>query len=66
VTFEIYVVIDPKGDRPYVSTTPPTRERVAALVEQGCRVFSLTAILPGESPFLETAGLSVGKPFPVA
>jgi hypothetical protein len=27
---EIYIIVTPDGDRPYVSTFPPTREFVAA------------------------------------
>lgn len=40
--FDVYVVIAPDGDRPYVSTTPPSAERLKIAEEKGWRVYVAT------------------------
>lgn len=41
-----YVVIDPKGDRPYISTNPPGKE----LDRSKVRVFHYALFVPDEPP----------------
>jgi hypothetical protein len=43
---EIYIVVDDKGDRPYVSTSPPSAERLEALRARGCRLYVAPVHVP--------------------
>lgn len=49
MTVEVYVIVDPKGDRPYVSTTRPSDERIRSLEEQGCEVWTADVLIPTTS-----------------
>lgn len=42
----IWIVLAPGGDRPYVSTTPPSEERYQALKKQGCTIYRTDVLLP--------------------
>lgn len=42
-----WVVLEPGADRPYVSTSPPSPERAAALRARGCCIEQVVAEFPG-------------------
>jgi len=41
----VYITIDPKGDRPYVSTQPPPKELDRS---KGVKVYLVEAFIPDE------------------
>lgn len=53
----IWIVIKEGADRPYCSTTPPTREHLAALKEQGCEVYRVDV----QIPYWRTEDYQLGK-----
>ena len=46
VNVTIYIIVDPKGDRTYVSTTPPSKERLEAFAKTGVRVYKTQVTVP--------------------
>ena len=57
---QIWIIIDPKGDRPYVSTAAPTAERREALKSQGCEIYLANIVLPEPLGVRSTRVTSVG------
>jgi hypothetical protein len=46
MTVHVWIVLAPGGDRPYVSTSPPSEERYQALKKQGCTIYRADVLLP--------------------
>ena len=46
MTFDVYIVVEPGADRPYVSTHRPTEERVAVLRSVGAEVYVTAVEIP--------------------
>ena len=44
---KVYIVVGDEMDRPYTTTSKPSRERRASLEAQGCEVFEVDVKLPG-------------------
>ena len=58
---EIYITVEEGGDRPYVSTTPPTEARADALRARGVRLYRAKVYLPDQVKFQE-AGEYLAEP----
>lgn len=43
----LWIIMSPSADRPYVSTTPPTPERYKELRAKGCKVYRADVLVPG-------------------
>ena len=44
---DVYIILSPNGDRPYVSTIPPSPARKEALDKQDCEVFKAEVLITG-------------------
>jgi len=45
--FPIYITLSPGGDRPYVSTTPPSKKSMEHQKELGCEFYEGLVEIPG-------------------
>jgi hypothetical protein len=48
VSFDIWVIYTPNGDRPYVSTTQPARDRIETAKREGWNVWRVPMVATGE------------------
>lgn len=59
--FPVYVTLSPGGDRPYVSTTPPSKEAMEYQKTKGCEFYEGFVEIPGwefkEAKLIRTAPL---------
>lgn len=44
---KFYITMQDGADRPYVSSSRPTKERQALLIDQGCELFEVEVDIPG-------------------
>lgn len=44
-----YVIVHPKADRDYVSTTPPSSERILRIRAEGGEVYEASILIPGKA-----------------